>query len=808
MKIPRRIIILYQFVVTAVVCVSAMGQSVTCTVKVLDSQGTPVSGAEVVAYEDRINPLTQKDEPAVLCGPQQTGPDGNATLPFHFKRPRVMIVARKPGYALGWDLLFHTSSTPHVSIILDRPVVFAGRVVDDQARPVAGASVQAQPKTCKLDRLEQWPVIGPSSWMTVSTDAQGRFEFNCFGADVSTDFVVIPPASKTAFKFTPYYLSSCGYEAGENTCLTLPKRTVVEGRVVDEKNRGIGAASLIIQPDHRDKDFRVDYAPLLTETDEKGRFCFKDIPSGSHFLTALNTDVSKPWVDQSVILDTSDEKACEAIQIRLETGVLMEVVMQDESAQQPIESMVLIFSQAPVDPNLWWFDRMVETDGDGKARIMLPAGQCNVRYWDDRPYERRELEMPVLKKDKSQTIVFSLTRQKPITGRVNNPDGTPAQCTVKMTWSQTAQTDGDGAFECRYDSLREGMCLIARDEENNTAAVSPVGNPDDPAVLTLTPACTLKGTVVEPNGDPIPAARVELQFSGPGYLSDCCPEVLTDKEGRFEVKAIPSSLPEGCGFRISISTMNHGAENYQRLQVQEETDEFIELKPIQMSPANQTVDGFVIKADGTAAAGLPIFLQGTGQYHRSTVTDKEGRFQLRRLCEGKIRMQAGISSVETERGSTEAQAGDTEIKIILGQRLVHVSKTSLSNKTLPALEVFDFGDSKPHLRGQPVLVCFWDYTQRPSRHAVSQLAGTKQQLSKKNVAVVLIHATAMDEPAKQWLAEKDLPAHSGSIIKDAEQLRSQWGVQSLPWIILTNAENNVIAEGFSVNELENKLKGL
>ena len=41
--------------------------------------------------------------------------------------------------------------------------------------------------------------------------------------------------------------------------------------------------------------------------------------------------------------------------------------------------------------------------------------------------------------------------------------------------------------------------------------------------------------------------------------------------------------------------------------------------------------------------------------------------------------------------------------------------------------------------------------------------------------------------------------------KEMEQKRFNLGVKALPWLILTNNEHIVTVEGFSINELEEKI---
>ncbi len=41
---------------------------------------------------------------------------------------------------------------------------------------------------------------------------------------------------------------------------------------------------------------------------------------------------------------------------------------------------------------------------------------------------------------------------------------------------------------------------------------------------------------------------------------------------------------------------------------------------------------------------------------------------------------------------------------------------------------------------------------------------------------------------------------------DGEKIRFAWGVKSLPWLILTDSQHVVSAEGFGLNELDGKIK--
>jgi hypothetical protein len=57
----------------------------------------------------------------------------------------------------------------------------------------------------------------------------------------------------------------------------------------------------------------------------------------------------------------------------------------------------------------------------------------------------------------------------------------------------------------------------------------------------------------------------------------------------------------------------------------------------------------------------------------------------------------------------------------------------------------------------------------------------------------------------EWIKESDIDFPVGMIQGDSEKTRFAWGVKSLPWLVLTDKEHIVIAEGFSFDELNEKL---
>jgi hypothetical protein len=115
-----------------------------------------------------------------------------------------------------------------------------------------------------------------------------------------------------------------------------------------------------------------------------------------------------------------------------------------------------------------------------------------------------------------------------------------------------------------------------------------------------------------------------------------------------------------------------------------------------------------------------------------------------------------------------------------------------------------------HLDGaedQRILLCFFDAGQRPSRHCFVQVIRQYGQLREKNIAVAAVNVATLETPSiQEWLDAQNAPFPVGAAKSDSEQTRLKWGFRSLPWVILTDTEHVVIAEGFALQELNNRLE--
>ena len=96
--------------------------------------------------------------------------------------------------------------------------------------------------------------------------------------------------------------------------------------------------------------------------------------------------------------------------------------------------------------------------------------------------------------------------------------------------------------------------------------------------------------------------------------------------------------------------------------------------------------------------------------------------------------------------------------------------------------------------------------QRPSRHLIARLAEQFEKLEAKGIVVIGIQAEIVEEKTmKEWVKRNAVPFSIGMIQIDGEETRFQWGVKSLPWLILTDKRHIVRAEGLGLDELDLKI---
>jgi len=125
----------------------------------------------------------------------------------------------------------------------------------------------------------------------------------------------------------------------------------------------------------------------------------------------------------------------------------------------------------------------------------------------------------------------------------------------------------------------------------------------------------------------------------------------------------------------------------------------------------------------------------------------------------------------------------------------------LIGKPLPELEKmgieFPAGASE-----KMILVCLWDVQQRPSRNYIKELAQKADDLTDEDVAVACVQVADVDDKVvNEWVKENKIPFAIGKSAAEEGKSTFDWGVKSMPWLILTDRRHIVIKEGFALSDL-------
>jgi len=778
--------------------------------QVVDYMAKPVEGAAVAVFEKIYR--NNEESPKMIAPIVKTDRQGHfalkADMPTQYT---TFIVTRKEGLALAWDGLNYSSNFKgkgHFLLVMEKACTVTGIVVDHAGKAISGAKVQALPKTSYMSRLRQRPIIAPKEWLTTETDSQGRFQFDQFAADVSCDFWIKAPQLCSTYKFTTNYLSGCGFEVWQSDIrLVLPQEGDIKGRVVEaETGKSIGGVELIVRAEREREDILNRYCNRMIKTDANGTFECIGLPEGKNKIELAEPESeTAQWIVKPVEVNVAADQVSENLKLSLEKGELIECIVSENGSERPLDGIrVSIYGEPGNARSL--------TDGTGTAKIRIPPGEYQAYASGEGYTSWRANESVIVKAGEVTHLDILLDKTPTLKGSVVDADKHPTKdASVTLhPFGDHVYTDQDGNFIAGYEEQRagNGIFVMARATERSLASLVLTKELKKPVELTLGPALTVKGQITDPNGTGIPAARVSLCFHYTNCLSDMGTETLTDSSGYFIFDAIPP-VNSDFDYRISMHAAGFGPKEYKRITIEGKPGTTTNVPSIQLTPANVSISGIVVDANGLPAARVPIFLNGadgSDQPRKTTATDQEGRFEIKRLCKGPLRLQANFRSSPGGEGMLYAQGGDRDVKIVLGQEGAHRPQVSLVGKNLPELKDLGIKLSPVDIESKKILVCFWDMQQRPSRRCITQLAKQAEQLKNKGITVVAVQASKIDqETLNQWVKKYNISFPAGMIQGNEEKIRFAWGVKSLPWLILTDDKHIVRAEGFGLTELDGKI---
>ncbi|MBN1359255.1 MAG: carboxypeptidase regulatory-like domain-containing protein [Sedimentisphaerales bacterium] len=772
---------------------------------VQDTDGNPIGMAEVYLYVTRpfyVNRCVRSD------------PNGRwrvEGVPAEVER--ISLGLRHPDYGgdhgtgrtLVGEAILNAKALKHVET-LKKGITLAGTVRDEDGQPVAGVTVL-------LAQRSDRPFYAIS-------DAAGAFRLvaspdrDTYG-NVPT-VIVEAPGYAPAYQVIDIEPNPAPLE------FLLTRGKTLTCRVVDSEGKPVADAWTVVQPF---VDYR-DYDVWLEDTDAQGVFKVPHVPASDIALTVGKSGFIT--VRDYAVVPTRDE-----FTIPMKRAMTLEGTVTDAQTGYPIPNFEIatarnLGGRPRADRPAAFSDGTYELRFDESSSAPLQLHVSAVGYEQAVSEEftidegRREFNFQLARGSDFKEETAGQPRppdREPgvhrIRGVVRDAQGRPvsgATVSLRPALAREVVTGDDGTFVFRFGGggsvygpggRDELVFVVARHTERNLAAAVQIDPASDKVDINLDPGVVFYGRVVDADGKGIPEAQMSLTLwiSNTGYGSR--EPVQTSSDGSFEIKAVPR------GFLYSVQAQAEGyGLRYVRVDPANAADRRVELEPLVLEVANLLTGGIVVNAFDQPVANIRVYAYGNGQPTREVYTDSEGKFTLENMCKGTINFQANAIEPKRLHGRARAEGGDTDIKIVINEldpsgRVVPSQPPSLLGKRLPAFENVALDLAREQLQDKRLLICFWDMNQRPSRNGLTQLVGKARELEGKGITVVTIQTSPVERAAlDNWLKEQNVPFPAGMIEADEQKTRLTWGVRSLPWLILTDREHLVTAEGIALDELD------
>ncbi len=566
--------------------------------------------------------------------------------------------------------------------------------------------------------------------------------------------------------------------------------------------------------------------------------------------------------EQSNLAAVEDiDEGMKRLDIKLKPGVIFAGKVVDPDGKGIADARIMIYLKGPRWGSPIGRDQ-AKTDSQGKFEIKaVPMEHKYSIYASAKGYgDNRTVEVQTEDAVDNYLDVGTLTlpvANLSVSGKVVDTQGRPvAHARIESSGfgegqpsRLTTQADKEGNFilegvcasrvDIRANVYRDGKRLSARVFTDGGASGIKIVLHEGRSVVQQLRSKTyeqviqsvgkvIAGIAVDENGSPVADVPVRvccqkkkreeggfvLMYGYTDHLGD-----TTDKEGHFAIE-----LEEDGEYNLRFSPDKYAAIIAYDVPVGK--------KDLKVTlPDGGTITGHLVRMEKGKKVPIPNAEVKAEQASRSaytylgfdrdrtTVTDSQGRFRFEHL-RTKIRPRDSETAKQWEYiprvwqisfGDTSKTIafydGTTTEDFELLVRPEPAKALPLAGRPLPGFDGINIDLAADQTKNKMMLVCFWDMNQRPSRNCLRQLSTRAQELKAKDVVVVAIQASKVDENTlNEWVKKYNIPFTVGMVQVDVEKTRFTWGVRSLPWLILTDQEHVVRSNGFSLAELDEKIR--
>ncbi len=705
----------------------------------------------------------------------------------------------------------------------DGKVLYSGRVVNEQGEPISKVKLQLS------FRIKRYMSI----WIrNVMTDEDGRWKRRIpIGLSDFTIDLLHPEYIKQSWQ----RVSTDELLKGTNV-LVMRRGLPFRGIVKNEQGEPVENALV----DTGGGEGWTPYSEVIENCKTPRTIADGSFRVGGLAAERMDIVVSaNGYAPRIISIDIREEM--EPVEVVLNIGKTYTGQVVDVNGR-PIEAVKIDVDEWRIGNLRKSFTRIARTDAQGylkienlpdEGKIRLDFGKRNSGlngFSKEVPEDLSEVDRIVMYRTPVFTgKVIDSETEEPITKFLLTNGIKSSVSEDSIDWSRSKQkvTSEDGTFTKTWSGYWitypfDGICCLRVEADRYLAETAPpirLGEKNEPCLIRMTKAEPWKGVVIDNEGKPV--AEAEVGWVGPeekayinkgkfdrrGFSQQAEYIVQTDSVGRFK---LPPSRDNG--LIVTIHEKGYASVESRDLK----NDSQLQLSPwarIEGTCVASEQDDreFIVSVNPALSAEESQSQRIRWLFDRISYSEKN--FTIDYIPAVPLYINRIIESQELNPVYIEPQPGETykiqlssEAGTVTGRILV---PPSLLNKTLPDLKKFGIDLQSNGADDKVVLVCFFDYQQRPSRNYILQLSKRAQELKAKDVVIIAVQ-TSMVEKAKlnEWIKENNIPFAVGIIEGDSEKIQLAWGVKSLPWLILTDKNHIVTAEGFGIDELEEKIKAI
>lgn len=562
--------------------------------RVVDAQGQPVGGAAVF----RVLHLGPAHELAAEMPGEEpdatTGADGRFRLADLVRGSPVHLLVTARGFLPATARGVRPPAASPLVVRLEPGASLAGRVVDEQDRPVRGAEVEIswQPKVPGRDDLAAGPAV---SKRTLS-DRDGRFEV----PDLRLGEVEIAVEAR-GFIAVGGLPAAVPQPAGEALTIRLERGATLDGRAVTSEGDPVAGARILV-------------GQAAGLSDEEGLFRVAGIAPGPQLVEARHPDYQP--VSRRMTVEPEGSRA----ELVFEAGQEVRGRVVDDAGEPLPGAAVELSAVAERLPRRY----RARADAEG-AFVLSPVVRGTYRLRADAEgHGEGELESVRVGGEPVEDLVVALRPSGTIHGRILglSPDElsqVEVRATNSSAGSRIAEVDAAGSY--RLHDLGAGDWLIrgvlGEGRRQAQARVPLAAGGEAARDLDFGGRLKLSGLVLY-RGEPLPDTRVSLR----GRQRAVDRTATTDWEGRFVFEELETDT-----YQLGLSNLRERVTHDELVEVGGDTDVVVRLE--RASVAGVVFDAATRQplADATvvlrhaAGSGEPEFMLASG-------SDADGRFRL------------------------------------------------------------------------------------------------------------------------------------------------------------------------------------